>query len=549
MRPLFLLVTLGCGAKTASAIDPPAAPGALAPQLHTHAGAVLATWLEPIDGRHRLRFARWRGTWSVPATVVEDAKIVANWADTPSLAVGSDHAIVVTWAERSGTEPHAYDAVVARSTDNGATWRRLGTLHRDGTPTEHGFVSLAADPAGVRAIWLDGRAMSGGQGGTALRTAIVGASIGDESVVDDRVCDCCGTALANSATGAVVAYRDRSDDEIRDIAIAARGATGWAQKMLHDDRWKIAGCPVNGPAIAAHGARVAVAWFTGSDSTSRVRVAFSTDGGTTFAPPIEVDAAVGDRMPLGRVGIVLDDNGDAIVTWVASRREAAQVLASRISRDGVRGGETIVAATRATRDAGFPRIARHGDEVLIVWTEPGPSSKLRAKRLAIAALAKQPVREVTGSAAPRVAVVGAALPELAVSTVEGTATSLASLRGRPTLVNIWATWCEPCRHELPELVKLHERYRDRGLQMIALSIDREKPATDVTAFARRYGLTFPVWIDKDDRAASLLDARTLPVTLLVDATGTIRWRRDGTISADDAELARVLQALLDEASP
>ena len=374
---ILLLLLVACG-RSSDRIDPPAAPGAMAPQLHVHGDTLLATWIEPSDSARRVRFARWHhDAWSQPVTIVDDAKLLANWADTPTIASAPDGALVVSWAERSGGAPHAYDAVVARSTDGGRTWKRLGKLHRDATQTEHGFVSFAPDAGGVRAIWLDGRASAEQSGGaTALRTAVVGESIGAEAVIDDRVCDCCGTALATAPTGAIAVYRDRSADEVRDISIAVHRAAWSAPRTLHDDRWQIAGCPVNGPAIATRGNVVAIAWYTGAGSTPRVRAALSRDGGATFTTPIEIDAPRGDRQPIGRVGITFAGDA-AAVTWMASRGEAADILARRVSMAGIAGDELVVARTSASRDAGFPRVASIGAKLFVAWTEPTKPSKLR----------------------------------------------------------------------------------------------------------------------------------------------------------------------------
>jgi hypothetical protein len=246
-RPIHASVALailaaGCPRRPTREIDPPAAAGAMAPNLAATAGGWLMTWVEPGSGGHRVRFARFAaGAWNAPSTIAEGAAIVANWADVPSVAAAADGALVAHWAEASTDE--AYDVVLARSEDGGASWRRLGVPHRDGTRTEHGFVSLVGEGAAVRAVWLDGRA-----GTTALRSALVGVSIGEEEVIDARVCDCCGTAAIATEGGTLVAYRDRSGDELRDIATARRASEGWSEpSAVHGDGWKIAGCPVNGP--------------------------------------------------------------------------------------------------------------------------------------------------------------------------------------------------------------------------------------------------------------------------------------------------------------
>lgn len=371
-------------------IDPPAAPGALAPNLRESREGVLATWLEPAGGGgHRLRFSRWANrAWSAPVTIAESMRIVANWADVPSAARGGDGALVAHWAEiAGGNEAHTYDAIVARSTDGGATWKRLGALNDDGTATEHGFVSLLGEAGGVRAFWLDGRATAAAGGAMTLRTATVAEGVAPSALVDDRVCDCCGTAATATADGPLVAYRDRGGDETRDIAVARGGTAGWSQpSAVHRDGWQIHGCPVNGPALAARDGRVAIAWYTYAESTHRVRAAFSDDSGASFDGPIEVDGPRGSRAPLGRVSVALADDGSAVVGFLASDREDAEVLLRRVGRDGTLGPELRVGAQLAGRDAGFPRLARSGDSLVVIWTEPGPTSRLRAAEVPLAAL-------------------------------------------------------------------------------------------------------------------------------------------------------------------
>jgi hypothetical protein len=362
------------------AIDPPAAPGSMAPQLRNDRDGVLATWLEPDGDAQQLVWSRWNGSaWTKPQVISAGTSILANWADVPSIARGNDGALVAHWAETREGGKYAYDAVVARSTD-GVTWKRLGPLHDDATPTEHGFVSLVADGASMRAFWLDGRATSNG-GAMTLRTASVGEAVGPSTVVDDRVCDCCSTAVTATKQGVVVAYRDRSTEEIRDIAIARTDAASWSVANVARDNWEIDGCPVNGPAIASDGQRVVVAWYTLAGNIHRVRAAISDDAGRTFGPPIEIDAGQGERSLLGRVGVVIDVDGTAIVSWLAASARRASLLLRRISADG-RGREVVIGDTTADREAGFPRIAREGDALIVMWTETASPKRLRASRLA-----------------------------------------------------------------------------------------------------------------------------------------------------------------------
>lgn len=370
-------------------LDPPAGPGAMAPSLTVAGDALLLTWLEPLDPRerskgHRLRFARASGGgWSKPATVVSGKDFFANWADFPGVIQAPDGSLTVHWLANTGDEKYSYSVFLARSTDGGATWGKAGMLHEE-TPGEHGFVSwLPAKGGGVRAFWLDGREMTPEGGRMSLRTAVVGTKIGPGEVVDADVCSCCQTDAALAAGGPVVAYRDHTKDEIRDISVVRRTPRGWSQPVrVHADGWKIPGCPVNGPAIGASGKNVAVAWFTAAPPSPRVQVAFSKDGGASFGPAVLVD---GDK-PLGRVDLALAADGSALVSWLALAGEEAQVRLRRFLPDGKAGKPLTLASTSASRNSGFPRTALLGGNLYVAWVEDGEVSRVRVGSLAVKAV-------------------------------------------------------------------------------------------------------------------------------------------------------------------
>ena len=375
-------------------IDPPASPGAFAPDLVVDGGELLATWLEPRPAAagaagHRLRFARLRdGAWSEPVTVAAGGAFFANWADFPGVAVAGGGTLYVHWLEKTGEGAYAYGVRLARSTDGGRSWETIGSLHDDSSPTEHGFVSWAPAPAGLQAFWLDGRAM--GEGGPmSLRARRLTAGGRErEHLLDPRVCECCQTGAALTRRGPVVVYRDRSTDEVRDIAIVRETGDGFtAPTLVHRDGWKIAGCPVNGPAVDADGDRVAVAWFTGAGGRPRVLVAFSADSGATFGPPLLVD---GGR-PLGRVDVALGPAG-AAVSWLAAAGGEARVMLRYAAPGGGIGDPLSVAATSQARASGFPRLTRIGERLLLLWVEAGGEGpdrspdRIRAAELPLAAL-------------------------------------------------------------------------------------------------------------------------------------------------------------------
>jgi len=570
---VLLLVLWGCRATVPAhggmtergpvPVEPPAGPGAMAPNLvRVGEDSLLLTWLEPREGEAedwRLRSARLEaGAWSEPATLAEGKGLVANWADTPSVARGGDGTLVAHWAERSSSEsPYAYDVILGRSTDGGKRWERLGPAHDDRTVSEHGFVSLVADGPEVRAFWLDGRETAsasghaghhGGRGAMTLRTAAVGALAAGE-LLDARVCDCCGTSSAMTSEGPVLVYRDRSEDEVRDISLVRRTAGGWSQPVsVHADGWRVPGCPVNGPAVAARGRRVAVAWYTYAGEKPSVRLAFSEDAGASFQPPIEVDAPRGGRVPLGRVDVALGEEGDALVSWLAAEREQATLLVRRVTAGGRLGAPVPLVETSAERQSGFPRMERLGDSLLFAWTETGRPTRVRVARLSLAEVPTAPAR-AEAEAGPSTAgltplAAGQPAPEYAAHTLEGQPASLAAARGQVVLVNLWATWCEPCRFELPELAALHERYVARGLRVVGVSVDARRTGSEVRDFVTRRQLPYTFWHDPEDRISGAFGVTTLPASFLIDRQGTVVWSHVGAVSADDSELLRALEAAL-----
>ena len=182
--------------------------------------------------------------------------------------------------------------------------------------------------------------------------------------IDDRVCDCCQTDAASSGDGLVVVYRDRDAGELRDIHAVRLDAGTWsAPSIVHADNWRIDACPVNGPAVAALGDDVVVAWFTAPD-LPRVRLAFSGDGGRTFATPVEVASG----RVAGRVDVVLLPDRRAVVSWMAESADSAVIRAQPFTFAGAAGAAVDVATTDVARASGFPQMLGTGDGLLFAWT-------------------------------------------------------------------------------------------------------------------------------------------------------------------------------------
>jgi hypothetical protein len=396
------LTLLACGGErqqepptvTVEALPSPAGLHSGEPFLTTDAsGAVHMTWIERTsDSTHAVRYARLHGAdWTAPSTIVERGDLFVNWADYPAVIAAPSGRLVAHWLQRSGSGRYAYEVRVAQSSDGGASWSDGMVLHTDRSPGEHGFVAMwVAAGDSVRAAWLDGRHMGGGHGAEGADGAMsvqsvalaADGTLGVESALDLRSCECCQVAATVASSGPVIAYRDRSEREVRDIVVVRHADGRWTEPVLvYDDGWEISACPVNGPALAARGDTVAIAWFTGAKDTARVRVAFSVDGGARFATPVQIDGGA----PAGRVGISLDEHGAAIVSWLERvPPEAAEVRVRRVTRTGEMSAPITVSRTKAARASGFPRIVRRGPELIAAWTVPGDSAQVKLARIPLA---------------------------------------------------------------------------------------------------------------------------------------------------------------------
>jgi cytochrome c biogenesis protein CcmG, thiol:disulfide interchange protein DsbE len=142
--------------------------------------------------------------------------------------------------------------------------------------------------------------------------------------------------------------------------------------------------------------------------------------------------------------------------------------------------------------------------------------------------------------APTAAEVRDPAPAFRGITLEGEPFDLAELRGRVVLLNVWATWCEPCKQEMPELQALHVRHRDQGLTLVGVSVDAARLAGEVRRLVAEFGLTYTNVHDARNTAGSIFKIRGYPTSLLIGRDGGMLWRKDGLIEPGDPELARAL---------
>ena len=377
----------------------PTVDGAAQPDLAVGPdGRLLLSWIRRLGDRNALVYATYLGddTWeSAPKTIVVGSTLSANWANTPHILMTDDGGLWAHWLQSpaNAASPHASDVLLTRSPDNGVHWSAPVAVNDDATGTEHGFVSLwPAGPDTLGIAWLDGRNTAGAAhmhgaegaksaksaphtghdahaGEMTVRGALFDAAMkrSDDVQIDAATCDCCGTDVAATPRGALLVYRDRTEDEIRDIVAVRHGAKAWGKPVVvHADGWKMPACPLNGPAVAANGNNVAVAWYTAPGEHPVVRLARSADAGDRFDAPVDVDAGPAVQ---GRVDVAMDDTA----TWLVWLREDARGQSLQLARFDSRGGKPqqieVARLQGRGRGTGFPKLAVRRGIAFVAWTD------------------------------------------------------------------------------------------------------------------------------------------------------------------------------------
>ena len=148
---------------------------------------------------------------------------------------------------------------------------------------------------------------------------------------------------------------------------------------------------------------------------------------------------------------------------------------------------------------------------------------------------------VAGTATPAIAPSSAA-PDFTLRTMNGPNLRLAEQRGRVVMVNFWATWCGPCRQEMPQLDRLYQKYRASGFVLLGVNVDDDaRKAADVAA---KLGVSFPVLLDTDKAVSRLYDLSTMPSTVLIDREGKVRYVHRGYLTGYEDNSDKQIRELL-----
>ena len=370
----------------------PSAGNSSLPRLFGTEKQLFMSWVEQKDSVSALYFSTLEnGKWTKPFEVNSGNDWFINWADFPTIAENNGN-ILISYLQNPANGKYTYDVKVNLFSTETQAWKKDILLHNDGTASEHGFVSVVPHgESSFYVIWLDGRntvAEAGGHethGGApmSLRGRVVHAdgSMQPDVELDNRVCDCCQTGMVSIEGAPVLVYRDRSDSEVRDIAsIRLFDDSFSAPRPVYNDNWKISGCPVNGPAIAAYKNNAAVAWFTAVNNISKVKLAFSSDNGKTFGTPFQVNT----NETLGRVDVVMTSENTAIVSWMEYVGDETLIQVMRVSADGSNAFPITISKTSFERAGGFPQLEIAGDLLYAAWTHvEGKKSSIKTASISI----------------------------------------------------------------------------------------------------------------------------------------------------------------------
>jgi hypothetical protein len=364
---LILLLPLYVQAQTLQQTPAPnpAAPGSLQPNWTVAAdGSPIFSWVEPAKTGYNLRYAIRKGqAWSEPRTIATGRPLWRHPAEMPGMISLPDGTLLAHWVEKGKDSSDAEDLYVSSSKD-GLKWTTPAMAHKDHSPVQHGLASMVASgPKEASLFWL--QALKGEDGPVSLMRTIVddtGKEVREEEL-DKDVCSCCPTSTVKTGKGLLVAYRDHTSKDIRDIAVMRFENGKWStSNYVHADKWEINACPVNAASAAAVDNKVAVAWYTEADDMPRVQIVFSNDAGATFGKPTKLNT--GDT--LGYASTALEADGTAIISWIEETDKSHKLMARAVSPAGVAGPPLMIAEGSRT-SLGYPKLIKAGSELWIAW--------------------------------------------------------------------------------------------------------------------------------------------------------------------------------------
>jgi len=344
-------------------------------------GQPALAYVQSDDSNSTLKWARWQNReWQDHLSIASDSAMLVNWADRPQMAFGLNGEVYAHWITVDPRGDFTYDIAAVRSMDYGHTWSGPTRPHQDTAIAEHGFAQWLPHENGAQMVWLDGRDFDGHPDPSQARMELrmnnwTREGWQEESLLDSSVCTCCPmTAAATSDSTYELIYRDRLPVEIRDFSrlqINVQSGECSASKLLHEDGWKIAACPVNGASLAQNNDRFLAVWYTAAGNEPTIYHAWRNPADSEYSDPkpLHVNA------PLGRIATAVDGHGEFYAVWLETNATGGvNWVGKHWNNQGLpltKSPEVLVPASER-RAGGFPALVGLDSGVLLAWTNPSP---------------------------------------------------------------------------------------------------------------------------------------------------------------------------------
>ena len=358
------------------------------PSLVSNNGKLSLTWISSDEEMNAsLNFRQFKNKgWTSPIKLANGNDWFVNWADFPTHAISGDK-VLSSYLKKSDSGTYNYDVFLSLHKLSGEKVKEDFILNTDGFKAEHGFVTITSnDSEGFLVTWLDGRNTvkkdeDGNHKPMTIRFAEItnAGDIINETELDSSVCDCCQTSMTYTNKGPLVVYRDRSEEEVRDIYVTRNIDKVWEKPIpVHNDGWVIYGCPVNGPKVVSNSNNIAVSWFTVSDGIPKVNLSFSDSYGSSFGSPIKIN----DFNAIGRVDTAFLNKKEVIVSYMEGDDDGTYLRIKKVSTDGTASKPITISKIDGGRGTGVPQLEILDDEIFIVWTVYNDeSNQLKTVRL------------------------------------------------------------------------------------------------------------------------------------------------------------------------
>jgi hypothetical protein len=388
--PFSIAGLAGCGSKATTInvdgwreLPAPVPVGSITPRVTAREdGGAILSWLEPKDdGTAAFRFSLRRdGAWSQRTTIAQGHRFSRDRASAPGVVALSKRNLIAYWSQKPATTDPSTNAIelyMATSTDGGEHWSAPTLVNRAAAQPgeDNGYASAAAmNSAQAVLIWLDGRNWDTEKRVQLMsRTVHADGAMSEVSLLDPDTCTCCSTALVRTSSGLLAAYRGHTPENIRDISLIQDAGGAWSPpRIVHPDHWHIEACPVNGPHLDTDGKRTALIWFSAPQDQPAVKLAFSGDGGATFAAPLRIDTGTA----LGRAQVVLLKPRSAVAFWLENESGTARLLARHVRNNTLL--EEPIEISRGG-NLGYPHAASADEGILLAWPEKDKDSVSRVR--------------------------------------------------------------------------------------------------------------------------------------------------------------------------